>query len=515
MNASAPDLTERYAKQIKGVLHCFDRLVLFGTYKAIGWPGAMGRHLLERGVRLLDYEKAYANALRLEMAQRVKAVAAEEGLAVIQVNAGQRKEALVAEILARRGRRAGLVCILGAMERCRCFKVGKNHDSGFLQLQWSPGRCQHYYVYFLDAEFGLGYLRIPTWAPFRLQVYCNGHDWLERRMQAAGLRFTKVDNCFTHISDFAAAQALVAQFDPQALHALFDRLASRFVAVHERFGHSMHWSVYQAEWATDIVFKNDRVLPDLYQQIVRTAVIEVGCGDIYRFLGKRPSSRSRAEVSSRLQTLVQGTRIKHTVGSTSLKMYDKAGRVLRIECTTSDISSFTHYRKVEPRRSRGREAPAGSPAESKYAPMRKTLYSLPALAEAMQACNQRYLGFISQWPDRTAERHELRTVTASVRDEKDRSYRGVNFFHDDDLRFLQALLRGEHQIGGLRNRTLQAHLPGWKPAKIGRALRRFHALGLLKKVAGTRKYYLTKRGMNLLVVGRQLTERIILPALAA
>jgi hypothetical protein len=147
--------------------------------------------------------------------------------------------------------------------------------------------------------------------------------------------------------------------------------------------------------------------------------------------------------------------------------------------------------------------------------MRKTLYSLPALAEAMQACNQRYLGFISQWPDRTAERHELRTVTASVRDEKDRSHRGVNFFHDEDLRFLQALLRGEHQIGGLRNRTLQAHLPGWKPAKIGRTLRRFRALGLLKAVAGTRKYYLTKRAMNLLVVGRQLTERVILPALAA
>lgn len=148
--------------------------------------------------------------------------------------------------------------------------------------------------------------------------------------------------------------------------------------------------------------------------------------------------------------------------------------------------------------------------------MRKTLCRLPALAEAMQACNQRYLGFISQWPDRTAERHELRTVTAAVRDQKDRSHRGVNFFHDDDLRFLQALLRGEHQIGGLRNRTLQPHLPGWKPAKVGRTLRRFRALGLLKAMAGTRKYYyLTKRAMQLLVVGRQLIERIILPALAA
>jgi len=287
------------------------------------------------------------------------------------------------------------------------------------------------------------------------------------------------------------------------------------VAVHERFGHSLHWSVYQAEWATDIVFKNDRVLPDLYRQIVRTAAIEVGCGDLDRFLGKRPGGRSQAEVSRRLQTLVQGTRIKHTLGSTSLKMDDKAGRVLRIECTTSDLSAFTHDRQVEPRRSRDREAPAGSPAASKHAPMRKTLDSLPALAEAMQACNQRYLACISQWPDRTAERHELRAVTTSVRDEQDRSHRGVNFFHAADLAFLQALLRGEHQIAGLRNRSLQPHLPGWKPAKVGRTLRRFRALGLLKAVAGTRKYYLTTRAMNLLVVGRQLTERIILPALAA
>jgi hypothetical protein len=509
------DLTERYAKEIKGVLHCFDRLVLFGTYRSIGWPGAMGQHLNARGVRLLDYEKEYANALRLEVARRVKAVAAEEGLAVIQVNASQRKEALVETLLEKRGRKEGIVCILGAMERCGCYKVGKNAATGFVQLRWSPGKCQHDYVYFIDAHSGLGYLRIPTWAPFRLQAYGNGHDWLERRLKAAGIRFQKAGNGFTRIGDFAAAQALVAQFDAHELHTMLDGLARRFVAVHERFGASLHWSVYQAEWATAIVFKNDRVLPDLYAQIVRTAAVEAGCADIYRFLGKRQTARGSSEVSSRLQTLVQGTRIKHTPGPTSLKMYDKAGRVLRIECTTSDISSFTHYRKAEPRRSPGREAPAGSPAASKHAPMRKTLHSLPALAEAMQACNRRYLGFISQWPDRTAERHELRVVTASVRDEKDRSHRGVNFFHEDALCFLRALLRGEHHIGGLRNRTLRSHLPDWTPAKVGRTLRRFRALGLLKTVAGTRKYYLTKRASNLLVVGRQLTERIILPALAA
>lgn len=95
---------------------------------------------------------------------------------------------------------------------------------------------------------------------------------------------------------------------------------------------------------------------------------------------------------------MQGARIKPTIGSTSLKRHDKAGRVLRIECTTSDISSFAHYRKAESRRSRDREAPAGSPTKPKYAPMRKTLYRLlyrlTALAETMQACNPRHLGCI-------------------------------------------------------------------------------------------------------------------------
>lgn len=57
--------------------------------------------------------------------------------------------------------------------------------------------------------------------------------------------------------------------------------------------------------------------------------------------------------------------------------------------------------------------------------------------------------------------------------------------------------------------------PGGSRPRSAEPLRRFRALGLLKTVAGTRKYYLTKRAMNLPVVGRQLTERIILPALAA
>lgn len=521
-------LTERYGQQIKGVLECYDRIVLLGSYQAIAWPGAMEGNLSARGIKLIDYVKEHANAMRLEMGAHIREQARRAGVAIRQVSPGQRKEEVVENILATRGRHEGIVCVLGAMENCRTFKLGRNPQSGFLGLRWAPGRCQHFYIYFIDAELGLCYLRIPTWAPFRLQFYCNGHDWLERRMKKAGLRFRKVDNCFTHISDFAQAQALAREFDPQRLHRILQKVAARWVALHRDFGPSLRFSIHQAEWATDIVFKGERTLPGLYAEIIRTAACEIGAADIYHFLGRRQTVRSKKAASSRLQTLVQGTRLKHSLGATSLKMYDKAGRVLRIECTTSDVKSFTHYRKVEPRRSSGASARkfaekagravpgrAARALRLQYAPMRKTLYSLPALSEAMSAVNQRYVAFISQWPERTKQRHDLRRITQSVRDKKDHRHRGVNFFGEADLQFMQAVLRGENQIRGLRNRSLQKHLPGWKPAQIGRHLRRFRAHGLLKAVAGTHKYYLTKSGGASLIAARQLTERLILPALAA
>lgn len=511
-------LVERHAEHIHGVLECFDRVILSGTYRAIGWPAALGQYLHGAGIGLEDFIKEHANSWRLEVARRVRSQARAAGVEVRQVMGSERKEDVVAKIIAARGDHPGVVCVLGAMERCRSFRVRAVGERHWLQLQWDMGRCEHFYVYFMDAEFGLCYLRIPTWAPFRLQFYCNGHQWLERQMVEAGLSYEKADNCFTWVSDLAAAQKLVKNFDPRRLHRVLEEAAAHWVSIHQRFGASLHWTIHQAEWSTDVLFKSRRILPDLFHEIARTAALEVGSEDIFRFMGKKPRANSKAEAATRLQTLVQGTRLKHTLGANTLKMYDKVESVLRIECTTLDVTTFTHHRKVEPRRSEGQKTQAGSsgPAETmKWAPMRKTFYNLIALGRAMSACNRRYLAYLSQWRDHTQERHALRTVTASHRDPKERSVRGINFFREDDLLFLQALQRGEHQIGGVTNRILQSHLPDWGAPKIGRTLRRFRVLKVLKAVAGKRKYYPTPRGETLIIAGLQLTERIILPALAA
>src|SRR5205823_14527197 len=53
-----------------------------------------------------------------------------------------------------------------------------NKNTGKTYLLPDDGKCLHYYFYFIDEELGLGYVRVPTWLPCRLQVYFNGHSWL-------------------------------------------------------------------------------------------------------------------------------------------------------------------------------------------------------------------------------------------------------------------------------------------------------------------------------------------------
>ncbi len=498
------ELHKRYEKNIQGQLSCFDRIILYGTFGNIAYPDAMAWELKQANCKLIDYTKGFANELRLEIRDHVKELATREGITIEHVNTYDRKESLIARVLEKRGEHAGIVHIISAMERCSCFKVGKNYKTGFLQLQWDVGKCLHYYVYFIDEEFGLCYLRIPTWAPCRLQVYLNGHNWLARQMQKAGIDFSQLDNCFVDISDYEKAQEIADNFDPQKLQESLNGYAERFCSSYLRWP-AVHWSISQIEYATDIVFKSTQILPTLYKELVRGAVNEVEAADVYCFMGKRLTKASADEVSSRLNTYVEGTRLKHTLGHSSIKMYDKQDRVLRIETTTSNISFFKHRRKV---------IKHDGTIEMKTAAVKKTIHSLGVLRELMGACNRRYYQYLSQLQDHTRARRTLEDLSKPVSDSQGRSHRGINFFEINDLKFIQALVRGEYNISGFTNRLLQGHLTGWNSGKISRMIRRFKAHRLIKGVQHTYKYYLTKRAKSLLFAYLQLTNRVIITALA-
>jgi len=86
----------------------------------------------------------------------------------------------------------------------------------------------------------------------------------------------------------------------------------------------------QCEWALDVVFYRQKDLAPLYDSLVRTAVHAVKCENVATFLGRKLYGRYKDELGNDFQTRTQGTHIKHHMGPVSIKMYDKAGLVLRV-----------------------------------------------------------------------------------------------------------------------------------------------------------------------------------------
>lgn len=102
---------------------------------------------------------------------------------------------------------------------------------------------------------------MPTWAPFGLQFYCNGHNALARSPAQGGTDFLQQDNAFLRIAAIERAQALADAFSPDELHRRLDRYAQWLCPVLDVSGQTCQWSIRQAEYSTDPMFR--RVLSSL------------------------------------------------------------------------------------------------------------------------------------------------------------------------------------------------------------------------------------------------------------
>ncbi len=497
-------LTERYAAQIAGVLSCWDRVLVFGTLPKICYAGGMTSYLYERKVRIFDYPR-FAEPFRDKLRENAERLAAEAGIEIEFIRKRNvRKEDRVKEVLTRRGDHCGLVCILSAMEPCSTYKPWHDKQTGKTFLKPDDGKCLHYYFYFIDEELGLCYVRVPTWLPCRLQIYFNGHSWLAARLRKQKIDFTLLDNAFTGIADWKRAQSLADQMRIQKLHRKLDEFASRFCPVYRSLGMSYHWSVDQCEYATDIVFRKQADLQPLYESLSRTAIHTVKPDNIATFLGRKLDIRYEGEMGNRFNVRIEGTRIKHTMGPCSLKLYDKFGLILRIETTVNDLTFFKHYREVEHR--------DGS-RETKWAAMQKTIYSLPALRELLAAANRRYLEFLSALEDPRNGRDKLDKLSQPVRHEN-RSYPGFNFFDEQDEALFRAIARGQFNVSGMQNKTLRRYLSAKTSAQVSRLLKRLRLHGLIRKAGRAYKYYLTQFGKQVITTGLKLRELVVIPQLA-
>ena len=485
---------ERHRGRITGTLSGFDRVLFRGTLRSIAYVSGLEVFLYSQHVLFKNFG-AYAESLSKRIIEQAKASASKLGRPYQYLQSSKAsKEELALEIMERDGIKQGLICVFGCVEPCQSFDLKKDAASKHLQLVSKERKCLHLYFYYLDREFGLMHVRLQTWLPFTIQVCLNGREWLARKMDRAGISYTKRDNCFTQISNLKQAQQLMDRLTSRNWRRFLDALAQKVNPwIHPKTGldiRSYYWSVRQGEYATDVMFRNPESLADIYPLLLRHAMFQFGSEEVLRFLQRRTNQRFAGEVSSDLQRRIEGIRVKHRVEENSIKMYDKQGSVLRIETTINNPRRF----KVQ------RQGICRGKLVKKWLPMRKGIADLRRRVELSRSANARYLDALSVVGLETPSYRLLDRVNQGVK-QATRQYRALRPISPQDASLFQAILHGEYSLQGFRNRDLRKALAGAdsKPAKnssarISRLLALLRAHKLIYKVFKTNYYRITRKG---------------------
>ena len=493
------EFLSRYRSLITGVLSGFDRLVFRGYLLPLVRDGGMFFFLENAGVRLLDFKGFVSSTTeRVKEATFAEASILDRPVRYLE-SPTINKEDLARRLLAEHPVEQGLICVLKAVEPCMTFEYHRSQDRNRRGLRLRPGKCLHLYKYFLHPRFGFMSARLQTWFPFTIQICMNGRAWLARRFERQGRSdFKRVDNCFTWLGNPGLAQRLMDEqlgTDwPRALNAIARSLNPLHRTIFKPAPMDYYWTAYQTEWATDVLFKDPQTLSEVYPALVHHAMQHFKSPDVMRFLAQKAHGNFTGEIVSSFKDRAEGVRVKHWLRGNSVKMYDKAGSILRVETTIAETTDFKVFRPPH-------EDPDGKLG---WRPLRKGVADLHRRAQVSQRSNDAYLDALAAVGDTTPCAKLFDAVSRPVTN-RQRRFRALRLADRDDVALLEAISRGEFATSGFRNRDLRRLLhPAAKNASrheqrrlsaaTSRRLRLLRAHGIIRKIPKTHRYRLTTSG---------------------
>jgi hypothetical protein len=274
-----------------------------------------------------------------------------------------------------------------------------------------------------------------------------------------------------------------------------------------------YWTLSQSEYATDVLFHDVESLKAIYPRMLQHAIQHFSCHDVLRFLGRRINGRFEGEIRTHQGSRIEGIRIKHWVEENSIKMYDKAGRVLRIETTINNTTRFKVRRCVT---RRGRKV-------MDWVQLRRGVVDIRRRCELSLSANRRYLDALAVVGDCTPSHRVLDPVSQPVHVNGSR-LRALRPISPEDSRLFQEILSTQHLLQGIRNADLRHALFGGdqsdpdkrrrQSARITRCLRLLASHALIFRVPNTHYYRITKKGHLVMNTALQfrITEATLLAA---
>lgn len=488
-----------FGRKIDGVLSGWDRMRFRGTIRWLANNAGLNSYLSLRSILLKDFGK-WAESITSRVRSICSGRAETMKIPVIYLrSASINKEEYARLIMKERSITTGDICMFSIVEPCTAPVVRGNRDTKKINLKMETRKCIWIYHYWNDRKLGFGHTRLQTWLPLNVMICVNGRHWLERQLIHEGVGYVKSGNCFTHIDDYQKAAELVEKQQRTNWPELLDGLTRRLCpGINSLFGGAdmnHYWSANETEWATDIVFQSAKELDRLFPKLARYGLMTAQSPAVMRFLGRINRGRQPNEVRSDLRRRYEGLRVKHWVNNNSVKMYNKAGNVLRTETTINQPREFKVFRHPNDDLER-------PPSWQK---MRKGVCDLHRRASVSQAANQRYLDHLASANVAENLQERIGKICKRVR-KNGNSHRAINPWNPLDFQTLQFLALGQHQLNGIVNQQLRTALHGAcsdpiqrkkLSAATSRRLRLLRGHGLIRKIPRANRYHLTRKGRKI------------------
>jgi hypothetical protein len=481
---------------------CLDRIVLHGYLAGLQRPEQLA-YFFRDVVGIACIEPRVLAGRTAEYRAWVERSTSEQGIPVLAAPTGERKEELVRPYYGRLGPKEGIACVLTSLESSRTFisytpqRLPRSGDPTYRRIGTGRKRFLHYYWYVWDPVLGPMRLRVPSYLPFTITCYQNGHHFVAQALHRAGVAAYQDDNAILHAADPGALQPIADQLTPALLQARCDywatQLAPRFSPA-ERAALDLRYrySVAQVELATDVIFRRPSPLPALFRRAVELGVLLGGADRTTHLFGRQITRRYRGKLQTVLDRRDEGHPVLRSYYRTSfVKQYEKADTLLRTETCVNDPYHLDVGRRLE---------------------------NLPMLVERMAATNRRYLDAQAELLASTVDQGELARLAQPVQVGQ-RRVPGLRLQDDRLIRLLDALLHPGTFVGDWTTREVLARLlarhrlpeTSYRLSQLRYDLGKLRAHGLVERLGRSRRYRLTERGLKLGVLLVKLRTRLLGP----
>jgi hypothetical protein len=347
--------SQRYGDLLAGSYDCVDRIVLNAYYPLGHDPGGF-RVWWRRWHDDSDAELDNTHLMRLagRFARRVRAWAGANGVAVIDCGRGERKHRIVEEYLATHtvvGPCVFLVLVAKAPATVWEVRRGGQHDV-IVNIAKKTAYVNHYSFHIMDPVWGHVTIKMSGHPPFAAQVILNGHEYVARQAQAAGIAFTKEGNCFTAVANPHGLAQVADTLSQDATAGRLSQVCDRWIHTaclcfgldlddQQRSGFRYNYSVYQVEYSRNLIFRVGGQMDRVFNTVVDRTRSRLDVPTLRTMFGakRRPGANGTPDLSPKLAVVIETPRWDLTLfkvhfGLLTLKAYTKGEHVLRFEAVT-------------------------------------------------------------------------------------------------------------------------------------------------------------------------------------